>query len=167
MSGTMKLIFCFVALALILSASIPTAYAADSSRPRGTLDLDPQQDVLELLDQAPKQEEQKTVPEPQTINDFANQYYGDCVKQGHPILRGVDLELMCGCASAQISENMTVQQMQERLENTEAGQQQRSRMLLFVYTPCIQYPIKSYTHRQCVNDPEIKFSMKYYEAESL
>ena len=130
--------------------------------------LEPDQGNLPIYNTTPKAETPAPAPvvqdEPEDINAFANRYFANCMNQGHPILNGENLETMCACTAAQIPGNMTVAQMQAMQTDTEEGQLQRNRMLMFVYTPCIEYPTKALVENQCLNNPQVKESMKYYPA---
>ncbi len=166
MSLRAKITLCLLAFPLVWGVNISVVNAAQIFNKKEPVQapLEPQErEILELLDEAPEITDTVPEKEPQTINDFANQYYKNCLRQDHPILKGESLEMMCGCTSAQIPDNMTVKQMKDMQENTADGQHQRSRMLLFVYTPCIQYPTKALIHDKCVNNPEVQTSMKHYK----
>lgn len=100
---------------------------------------------------------------PKTFNnptDYANAYYGNCVKQEHPILKGEDLKLLCGCTSVKFAENMTPEQVRAMREDSAAGQQQRNRLLIFVYAPCMQTPIRALILDECMKSTPNKFMMK-------
>lgn len=144
-----------------------TAQAADifnrhpSSQPKTQEPVKPSnEEVLELLDEAPRVQEAE--PEPESIEDFANRYYKNCNKQQHPYLNKDDLKLLCGCTSAKIPESMTVKQMRDMQAGGSEGQLQRARMMLFVYTPCIRYPTRSLVMDRCLNNPQVRGSMKNY-----
>ena len=155
-----KIVLCCLALILGVS-SLSSVHASGLFSKKEAKQT--QDEVLELLDEAPPVEATPApVAEPQTINEYANLYYKNCVQQDHPILKGEPLELQCGCVSAQIPQNMTVKQMREMEENTTEGNLQRSRMMLFVYMPCTEYSMKAITQNKCLNDPDIKSRMKYY-----
>lgn len=97
-----------------------------------------------------------------TIEEYANQYFAKCMEQDHPILKGESHELLCACTSANIPGNMNLDQVREMQKDTAAGLEQRNRMMLFVYAPCIEYPTRALIMDQCVNNPQIKASMKNY-----
>lgn len=161
---TKKIAIFLILLAAAFCGGLVTADAADVLAPKTAaqeefLSADP--DLNELLDEAPPVAAPRR--EPTTIEDFANRYYSNCVAQDHPFLRGEDVKLLCGCTSAKIPENMTVQQMRDMQDNTQEGQTQRARMLMFVYTPCISYPTRALVNDQCINNPEIKSTLKHYQ----
>ncbi|MEZ5919023.1 MAG: hypothetical protein R3D66_03620 [Alphaproteobacteria bacterium] len=56
---------------------------------------------------------------------------------------GQHLQMMCACTSSKIPDVMTIQQMQALQTDTEEGQFQRNRMMMFVYAPCIEYPTRA------------------------
>lgn len=117
-------------------------------------------EVLDLLDEAPAPS--KSEEEPETIEDFANRYYRNCMQQDHPYLEKDDLTLLCGCTSAEIPKSMTVKQMKDMQTGGEEGQLQRARMMMFVYTPCIRYPTRALVLDQCANNPQVRSTMKNY-----
>ncbi len=167
MPKAIKMMFCLLVILLLSGAGTQALNAAEIFNKKEPLQDQAQQNsdegILELLDEAPAPSTKKKAAPPETINDFANLYYKNCTKQEHPILKGKSLELLCGCTSAQIPQNMSVKQMRDMQENTPEGEHQRSRMLLFVYTPCIQYPTKALVRKQCLDNPEVKAGMKQYK----
>ena len=132
----------------------PPAQPAPDLQPRNN-------NVLELLDEAPAP--QAPEPEPENINDFANQYYKNCMQQEHPLLKGETLKTLCACTSANIPGNMSVANMRNLNEDTEEGAKQRARLMLFVYTPCIQYPTKALVEDQCLKNPDVRKNLKNYK----
>ncbi|MCC6597300.1 MAG: hypothetical protein IT559_00735 [Alphaproteobacteria bacterium] len=109
----------------------------------------------------------QAAPEPMapdaTIDDFANRYYANCQAQQHPLLQGKNLELLCGCTASRLPEVMSVEQVQQMQEDSEEGQYQRNRMLLFVYAPCIEYPTRALILDQCLGDPQVQAGMKNFK----
>jgi hypothetical protein len=105
----------------------------------------------------------QVAPAPRTINQFANDYYANCKKQKHAVLKGEALELLCGCTSSKIPEVMTVTQMEATQYDTPEGLKQRNRVLTDVYTPCIHYPAQALIFDQCLSNPQVSSSMKNYK----
>ena len=156
----------FLSIIALLLICVTTAHAADiwvKKEDPTKEEAAPQQDqeLLELLDEAPAPAE-KPAPEPQSINDFANVYYKNCLAQDHPTLKEDQLTMLCACTAANIPGTMTVQNMRDMQTNTAEGQTQRARMLMFVYTPCIEFPTKALVMQQCLSDPKVKSGMKHY-----
>ncbi len=102
--------------------------------------------------QAPEQ----TPVEPQNIEEMANTYYRNCMAKQHPMLDGENQQLLCGCTSAKIPEVMTFDQMKAMGEDTPEGLEQRNRMMLLVYTPCIEYPTRSMVLYRCLDNGQLK-----------
>lgn len=102
----------------------------------------------------------KPKKEPQSIQDFANLHYLNCTQTQHPILAGEDLERACACTKDKFRENMDLNQIREMQNNTKEGQYQQSRMLLFVYAPCIKFPLQMMLSIQCMNNTKNKYLMK-------
>jgi len=148
-----------IKMILTLALLVPApAFAADLFIKRNT-DKD---ELMELRgDDAPMQQEEEQAP-PRTINDFANAYYKSCMQKEHPLLKADDKEMLCGCTSANIPGNMTVEQMQAMQTDTAEGQDQRNRMMLFVYTPCIEYPTRALVLDQCMNNKQVQSSMRNF-----
>ena len=97
------------------------------------------------------------------ISALANDFYKNCTAQKHPILSGEDLNLFCGCTSAHLAKNMTPAQMRASQTDTPEGQQQRARMTLYVYTPCIEHPTRALVTNQCESNPQVQNSVKNYK----
>lgn len=140
----------------VLAAGFQSAKAEDVLRKP----VDP---LLELLDEAPQVSDQPPRPDPETLEDFANQYYFNCIERDDHLLDEESLQILCGCASAKIIEVMGLQDMKVLGDKTSEGELQRSRMLFFVYTPCFEPAIKALVHKQCINNDKVKSGLKYYK----
>ncbi len=148
---------------LMLSAfCVGNANAADifiNKNPKPAPPSEEHKEIMKLMDKEVPDAKPLTA-QPQNINEFANQYYNNCMTKATAVLNGNNLETLCTCTAAQIPNNMTVDQMKAMNTDTEEGALQRGRMLLFVYAPCIEYPTKALIMDQCVNNPDVKAKMK-------
>ncbi len=99
----------------------------------------------------------------QDISSFANSYYKNCLKQKNPMLTGDNLKMMCACSSAHITKFMSMNEVNVMTLDTPEGQIQRNRMLLHVYTPCIQYPARALLEYNCLNDKSVKVAVQNHE----
>jgi hypothetical protein len=172
----MKYIFI---LALILSVAPVQTYATEifvrpnaakpaetSPQPYATKPVEPlaikpkPAQPIESTTEAPPQDTQAKPTA--NIADFAQRYYGNCTKQNHPVLKGQNLDMMCSCTAAKIQSSMSVEQMKAMQEQTEAGQFARNQMLLNVYAPCIEFPTRALILDQCLNNAQLKNTLKNY-----
>ncbi len=119
-------------------------------------------DLEQLLDEVPDREAPQ--PKPTDINEFAQQYYQNCLKQDHESLSGESLELLCTCTAAKIPENMTMRQTYHMQQNTNQGRLQRIRFMEFVYTPCLRYPVTALVEQRCRDNKEISKKYRNYKA---
>lgn len=102
----------------------------------------------------------QTSSAPTTIKQFANSYYKNCQKQKHPVLKGKNLELLCACSSAKITQTMTLQNVRDMAVDTNEGLKQRNRLLTEVYVPCMEFPTKALLMDSCMNDPAVGKALK-------
>ncbi|USO06346.1 MAG: hypothetical protein H6859_03930 [Rhodospirillales bacterium] len=166
-----KIVFLSIAL---MAWGVESAMAADlfvkpkSKQPVQEKPADPilpekgQDDaLLKLLDKAPPVQAPEAVP--QTINEFANAYYKNCMNKQHPVLDSENLQTLCACTAAKIPGVMSVKDMRAMQNDDDEGRLQRSRMLLFVYTPCIEYPTRALIINQCLNTPDVQNTIKNYQ----
>jgi len=159
--------FIFLCLLTLVSVSSSNSYAANifsKPKPKSPQIESPQpdSDILELLDEAPKQEPKTERQQPKTITEYANAYYKNCRKQDHPLLKGESLDILCSCTAAQIPDVMTLEQWRSMGQDNPEGQLQRNRMLMFIYTPCIKYPTRALIMDKCMNDAKVKATMRRY-----
>lgn len=114
----------------------------------------------------PAEKAQPEAPPPtavETIAEFSERYYGNCMKQNHPVLKEQNLQMMCSCTAAKVQESISVEQMKTMQEKTPAGQFARNQMLLNVYAPCIEFPTRALILNQCLNNEQIKTTLKNYQ----
>lgn len=87
---------------------------------------------------------------------IGNQLFANCIAQDHPILKGDDKELFCGCTSAKAMDVMSPQNIKDMNTDNAEGRMQRNRMLMFVYAPCISYPTRALILNSCLDKKELK-----------
>ena len=134
--------------------------AKDDKNTTQPIPLDPPSTITVPQSEYPS----SSTPSPsQKISDFANIYYKNCLKQKNSTLAGYNLKMMCACSSAQITKSMTIEQVNVMTLDTPEGQIQRNRMLLYVYTPCIQYPARALLEYNCLNDSNVKAAIQNHE----
>lgn len=97
---------------------------------------------------------------PENILDYLKVHYKRCLKTRHPVLHGRNLESLCSCVSANLSETMTFEQVAALSKNNPEGQFQLGRMLMFVYLPCIKQPIYNTIRDQCTGSQKNYYLMK-------
>lgn len=102
----------------------------------------------------------QTQQAPTDMKQFANQYYKNCLTKENPVLQKDSHKLFCACTSAKISETLTMEDMKILMETTPEGQEQRDRITLLVYVPCMEHPAHDLIYSNCVNDPGVKKSFR-------
>ncbi len=107
-------------------------------------------DLEELLAEVP--EGQTYDEQPTTIEEFANQYYGNCLRQDHPKVDEQALEILCACTAAKMPDEMDLRQAMLMQTNTSSGQLQRLRFMEFIYSPCLKFPVADMVERRCLDD---------------
>ena len=113
------------------------------------------EEIQEMLGGAKKEEKK-----PENIHQYANAHYKRCIQAQHHVLHGKSLEMMCGCVSAKIVKEMTLQQMAEISRNTDEGQMQLGRVLMFAYRPCLKDAVYSSLYGSCAYNPKYKHLIK-------
>lgn len=110
------------------------------------------QDIDALLNNKP------IVAAPENIQEYANRFFLSCRMQSHPILPRTQVEALCGCVGTKIPDVFTL--AQALAMDDPAGEEQRIRMLLFAYAPCIEEPIYHSIFDECMGSVENKYTMK-------
>jgi len=140
------LALCIYALPVAAHAQNPDLFDRQQTAPPTELE--------ELLGEVP--EEGTTQEVPTSVEEFANQYYSNCLRQDHPNLEGKSLEVLCACTAAKFPEEMTLEQTLEMQRRTNNGKLQRLRFMEFIYSPCIRFPTAEIVQTQCLEDEEIR-----------
>lgn len=100
---------------------------------------------------------------PKSIKELSNDYFKNCTAQKHHILKNEELKLFCGCTAANMSEIMSPEEVQLMSTDTPEGQFQRNRMMLLVYTPCIEFPTRALIMNSCTQQAMLKRPIKTCE----
>ena len=145
-------IFLFICLSFLL---IQPAFAQGLMTPQEATP-NAEEEIEELLGKKQKEE----LSPPKSLNEFAFRYKQRCVKTVHPIIADKYLDLFCSCASNNILNEMTFEEMQQAQYKSAEGSFQRQRMLMFVYAPCIEKPLNTMILNDCVNNVRSKHLMK-------
>ena len=86
---------------------------------------------------------------------MANNFFASCLNRQDPRMSPDTQEAMCACNAAMIMQNMTVEEVQTMKEQTQAGRDMLNKMLLEVYTPCINYPVHDLVEAECLRNENI------------
>jgi hypothetical protein len=62
--------------------------------------------------------------------------------------------MFCGCSAATIAEIMTLKEAKATARDSDYGQFQRNRMLMFAYAPCLAYPARTLVMQQCLTNKD-------------
>lgn len=92
----------------------------------------------------------------ETIEEFANRYYGNCMAKEDATLGKDDQKMLCACTAAQVVKTMPLEGMQRLQEDSPQGQAFRNLMLTGVYAPCMEYPTRALLYKHCMEDPGVK-----------
>ncbi len=119
--------------------------------------------AIEQIEELLGKKKQETT-EPVTLNQFANKHFNNCSNTKHPIIIGQDLLRLCACTRDRFLENMSIPQIRAMQKNDDEGRYQKSRMLLFVYAPCIKFPLNRMISTTCMRNVQNKYLMKSQSA---
>lgn len=120
-----------------------------------------------LLAPSPADEEERAeAPMPQfaSIADYAETYTGNCLKQEHPLMSGDSLAGFCTCTSRNITQTMTLENVNDLFGNDSEALKQRNRMMIGVYAPCMEYPVRALISARCMEDENLAKAVSSPEA---
>lgn len=88
--------------------------------------------------------------------DMADAYYKNCVSRPNPILSDKTKDMLCTCTAARMMESLTVEEMRTMAQEDQAGRLALNKMLVQVYTPCMEFPIRDLVYDNCIkNKPNL------------
>lgn len=87
---------------------------------------------------------------------LANRFFKGCVAEENLALLDQEKELLCGCMSAKMSENLTVSELKTLKADTPAGKDARSKALAFAFAPCVPYVVEGRIKDDCMISPAIQ-----------
>ncbi|MGQ0527803.1 MAG: hypothetical protein ACT4OY_07245 [Alphaproteobacteria bacterium] len=91
----------------------------------------------------------------------AENYYANCITKKHPMLDEDSQKKLCACTAGKFMQSMTLDEVRTMQDNTAEGQLNRNKMVMQVYTPCIEFPAYALVHTSCVNNPQVKAFQGY------
>ena len=143
-------IFLLICLSILLAQPV---FAKESIAPEASPNA--REQIEDLLGQ-----ENDAKKEPQNLYEYADEYNQRCLKSTHPIFAGKDLERLCSCASSNIPDAMTLQNMKDAGYKTSEGYFQRTRLIMFAYKPCLEKSLYRMLASDCINNIKNKAFMK-------
>ncbi len=87
--------------------------------------------------------------------EMANAYYNSCLSKPDPRMKPETQAALCACTSAQMTEKMSVEDVQVMGQNNQAGRDKLNFMLINVYAPCMSFPVSDMVEDSCLKDEKI------------
>lgn len=85
-------------------------------------------------------------------NDTANAFFSKCTKKTDPMMSGDSQMEMCACMAVQLQSTMTFEEYTIIKEEPLPGSDAYAKFLIYVYGPCLEYPVKDYVESTCLKD---------------
>ncbi len=156
----MRIIFTLLLFAFLVPA--PHAQAGDVFIKKHKSEEEAvQEDMEDAL--GLKDESEETPPEQLGRKELANQYFHSCMTKEDPVMSKFSQEMLCGCTAAKMQETMLLDDIRAMFTNTKEGAFQRSRVMAFIYVPCMEYPVHDLIYNDCRGNEQIRGSLKNYD----
>lgn len=84
--------------------------------------------------------------------DMADKYYQNCLSQPNPILSDKTKDMLCTCTAARMMKQLTVEDMRTMTQNDQNGRLALNKMLIEVYTPCMEFPVRDLVYDNCIKN---------------
>lgn len=87
---------------------------------------------------------------------IAQSYYQNCLAApSNPPLSPSTRDIFCQCTSTYIQRNISYEEMAMANQATPAGNAIRQKILLQVYAPCMEFPVRELIHGECSAKPQL------------
>lgn len=91
-----------------------------------------------------------------TGQDFANAYYDRCQTEYTDVFTPSELQTLCTCMAAKMSETLTVEEFKVLYNRGLQGENARSKSIAFAHLPCMMYVVDTKVMRECRNEPVVR-----------
>lgn len=81
---------------------------------------------------------------------MADKFYQNCMAQPNAILSDKTKDMLCTCTTARMMKQLTVEDMRTMTQNDQAGRLALNKMLIEVYTPCMEFPVRDLIYDNCM-----------------
>ena len=88
--------------------------------------------------------------------NVANTYYQTCMSRDDTRLSDETQDAMCSCTSARLMVAMNIEDIGAMKAEPGPGRTAYNKMMMDVYGPCLEYPIKEQLYNECMSDRKIK-----------
>lgn len=87
---------------------------------------------------------------------LANEYYKKCAAKQSDVFSEEQIETLCACSSAKMSQNLTIRDFNNLEKPNRAGREARGKAIAYGYVPCMQYATDELVTRDCRKDKNLK-----------
>jgi len=140
------MVFFMVGFCVFFICAPYPAFAQTPQSPSQTAE----QQIDELLGQG------KAIQMPTTIQGFAHFHYRMCMNYKHPFMDTKNQERFCRCTQDEYRKNMDIPQSIALNSNTSETAFQKSRLLMFVYSPCVENSLRRVLMGKCMGKYDVK-----------
>jgi hypothetical protein len=89
-------------------------------------------------------------------DEKTKEFYSQCVSKPAPPMTAESQAALCACTAEKMQQTMTVEDQKVLAQNDQEGRNMLNRMLLNVYAPCMNIPVKDMLEKQCLQDMQAK-----------
>ncbi|MCB9988965.1 MAG: hypothetical protein H6868_06480 [Rhodospirillales bacterium] len=83
---------------------------------------------------------------------MADIYFSNCIAKRDERMTIDTQEIMCQCTALLYQKNMSVEELQVMAQNDQAGRNALNRMLVLVYAPCMEFPVRDLIYYRCMEN---------------
>lgn len=101
----------------------------------------------------PSGQDKKAVPTRTPIsNEMTYQYLNNCKKKSDARISKDTQDIFCRCTAFQMQKTLTVEEMKLMAGTGETARLALNKMLLYVYAPCMEFPVRDLIYYKCRRD---------------
>lgn len=93
---------------------------------------------------------------PLTSAIMSNYFYKQCLNEESLVLNSEEKQLLCTCQSANMAENLTVDEFKALKSDSVRGRNARGKAIAYGFTPCMEFILESKVSRDCLKSKTIE-----------
>ena len=85
-------------------------------------------------------------------DDTAARFYENCMKKPEGTMSAGTQDIFCQCTAYHTQKNLTMEDMQAMQDPSPAGRLALNKVLLDVYAPCMEFPVRDLIYNKCMEN---------------
>lgn len=109
-----------------------------------------QEPAVSIDQPLPEKTVKKSTESAATAEEYVKIHFEKCLARSHGVLTEKEVNQICACSAANMSEVLSIDEMKSLDKKTKQGKTARSKFIGYAYAPCVKYLVGDMTKTDCL-----------------